>query len=304
MLHIFYCIAPIFALIAIGYITKYKFIQSNDFWSGSEKITYYLLFPALLINSMATVDISLDLHQVILPLVLATLLLGLSLIFLQKILKIEHAAFTSYFQGAIRYNSYVFIGVATALYGLKVLPIVSIIIAYMIVLTNVVSVIILSIYTANKKLSVITILKGILKNPLVVSCFIGLFINKINFLYPPIIATLFNFLGSAALPISLMAVGAGLKLGHLAKNFKPIILVNIAKLFVLPIISLFFLNLFGASAGVVKSIAILYAAVPCAGNAYILALQMRGDHQTMAAIISTTTLLSILTIPIIISLTN
>lgn len=162
MLYIFYCIAPIFALIAIGYISKIKFLNSDEFWKGTEKITYYILFPALLINSMVSVNITEDLHLVIWPLILATLLLGFSLIILQKILQIEKIAFTSYFQGTIRYNSYVFIGVATALYGKEALPIVSIIIAYMIILTNVMSVIILSIYTASNKPKISTILKGLI----------------------------------------------------------------------------------------------------------------------------------------------
>lgn len=299
MLDIFYNITPIFALIVLGYIIKKRFLMAEDFWKGCEKITYYLLFPALLIDGLVSVDLTQNLSYLVIPLMLATILLGIGLMVLQKILHLEKARFTSYFQGAIRYNSYVFIGVSSALYGTQALPIVAIIIAYMIITTNIYSVIILSAYASGKKPSIPAILTGIVKNPLVMSCLIGVIINKLPFLYPKMIGTLFGFLGNAALATSLMCVGAGLRLNHLFDHFKPIFLVTIAKLLVLPVISMVFLSLFKVPMGLERNIALLYAAVPCAGNAYILALQMKGDHETMAAIISATTLASIITIPIV-----
>lgn len=298
MWDIFYNIAPIFALIVIGYITKSKLIMAPDFWKGCEKITYYLLFPALLINGLVPVDLGENL-QVIAPIVLATLFLGIVLITLQRVFLIEKARFTSYFQGSIRYNSYIFIGVSFALYGAKSIPFVAIIIAYMIVITNIFSVIILSIYASEKKPDLFAILKAVAKNPLVVACIVGIILNKMPFLYPKTISSLFVFLGNAALAISLMCVGAGLNLGHLTRNFKSVFIVTIIKLLILPAITITFFYLFHITTGLEKNIALLYAAVPCAGNAYILAQQMKGDHQTMASIISATTLASIFTIPFV-----
>jgi malonate transporter and related proteins len=302
MFHIFFCIIPIFLIIAIGYVIKNNFIDLPDFWRGSEKITYYLLFPALLINALVTANMQQDLHVIILPLILATLVLGFTLILFQKKLKIEKKSFTSYFQGSVRYNSYVFIGVASTLYGVKALPIVAIVIAYMIILTNVFSVIVMSLYLTNDKPNLWTIFKNILKNPLVVSCLIGVVWNKTGMVYPSLIQTLLALLGGAALPLSLLCVGAGLKFGNLAKNIQPIMLTNTAKLVALPILSFIFMSFFSVPNGLIKDIAILYTAVPCAGNAYILAHQMGGDHETMAGIISTTTLFSMLSMPIIMSI--
>lgn len=76
MLFVLYSIAPIFCLIAIGRITKNFFVTADDFWRGAEKITYYLLFPALLINALASVQLTVNLHSIIEPLILATLILG------------------------------------------------------------------------------------------------------------------------------------------------------------------------------------------------------------------------------------
>lgn len=302
MFYIFYCIAPIFLLIAIGRIIKISLIRAEDFWRGAEKITYYIFFPALLINALASTKLQQDIHGVIQPLIMATMLVGTVAIMLRKIINIEKSRFTSYFQGVIRYNSYVFIGVSSAIYGKDSLPVVAIIIAYMIIVTNVFSVVILKLYASDKKPNPYDIIKGIFKNPLVISSLVGLALNKTPFLYPDILSVLFTFLGNAALPISLMCVGAGLKIGHLLTDVKSIALVNITKLLIFPALSLILMNLFHVPSGMTKNIALLYTALPCAGNAYILAQQMNGDHEIMAAIISTTTVISILTIPLILKL--
>jgi predicted permease len=44
----------------------------------------------------------------------------------------------------------------------------------------------------------------------------------------------------------------------------------------------FLLKVFGVPVGLPIKIAILYAAVPCAGNACILSQQMGDDHEMMA----------------------
>ncbi|WP_243464934.1 AEC family transporter [Photorhabdus temperata] len=66
----------------------------------------------------------------------------------------------------------------------------------------------------------------------------------------------------------------------------------------MPLITILIIKYLGSS-GVPANIAILYSAVPCAGNAYILARQMGGDHEAMASIITWTTLLSIITVTLI-----
>ena len=293
-------ILPIFILMVIGYLIKMHVIKENMFWKNLEKLTYYILFPALLIHGLASVDLGKNIHQIVVPLILATSLLGLMLILLQKKLATEKARFTSYFQGAIRYNSYIFIAIASVSLGPDALPIVTMVIAYMIVFTNFCSIMVLNIYISDNNVSITSILTSTAKNPLILSCLLGIFFNKIHFLYTDQMDNLLGLLGAAALSLSLMCVGAGLKLRFLFKNFNAVFMVAIAKLLILPIISGFLLYLFNVPMGIEKNVAMLYSAVPCAGNAYILALQMRGDHDIMAAIIAASTLASLITIPIVI----
>ena len=45
-------LAPVFGLIAVGYLLKSRRIFTDDFWDPAERLTFYLLFPALLITSI------------------------------------------------------------------------------------------------------------------------------------------------------------------------------------------------------------------------------------------------------------
>src|SRR6185312_8637652 len=131
MLTTFVSILPIFAIILLGKILRHYFYKSDDFWRISEKITYYVLFPALLVNSLMHASFHAHIGKAIAALVIATLILAAILIILQYFIKLEKPFFTSLFQGSVRYNSYIFIGVASALYGDNGVAIVAIVIAYM-----------------------------------------------------------------------------------------------------------------------------------------------------------------------------
>ena len=45
-------LAPVFGLIAVGYLLKSRRIFTDDFWDPAERLTFYFLFPALLITSI------------------------------------------------------------------------------------------------------------------------------------------------------------------------------------------------------------------------------------------------------------
>ena len=93
-----------------------------------------------------------------------------------------------------------------------------------------------------------------------------------------------------------------MKYSGLFNNAKAVIGVSMVKLIFFPLITFILFWIVNLKLGLAYEVAILYASVPCAGNAYILAIQMNGDEKMMAAIISVSTLLSIITIPVIMSI--
>jgi len=50
---LFFTIWPLFALICLGYILVRRGFPNPAFWPAAERINYFLLFPALLVSSLA-----------------------------------------------------------------------------------------------------------------------------------------------------------------------------------------------------------------------------------------------------------
>ena len=53
-----FAIAPVFLIIIIGLVCRRLVFVEEGFWRGAERLTYFLLFPALLISKMSVADVS------------------------------------------------------------------------------------------------------------------------------------------------------------------------------------------------------------------------------------------------------
>jgi predicted permease len=118
---------------------------------------------------------------------------------------------------------------------------------------------------------------------------------------PKVVMDTAGLLGQTALPLGLLAVGAGLALKVGAEQAKALVLSGSAKLLLLPLMAWGLCGWVQAAPEVTR-IAVMFAALPTASSAYILAREMGGDHQSMAAIITLQTLLSMLSLPWLVGL--
>ncbi|WP_416398882.1 AEC family transporter [Allohahella sp. A8] len=299
MTNIFLSIAPIFALIALGFAAKRYFISSDEFWSASDKLVYYLFFPSLLILEIGHADFeSVAAGSGLMVAILATSAIAVTVFLYKFILSPDDELFTSVFQGGVRYNSYIFIASSQALFGAEGAALSGLFIASMIIFTNVISVIVLNLYGKGSKKGLGSVAYNTATNPLIVGAVIGVALNLSGIhIEDGAVYGLMRYLGSAATPLSLMSVGAGL-LFVLDRNKKIAISYSIfAKLIMLPALAISLISMLDLS-GLAASVALLYCAVPCAGNAYILSRQMGGDSVAMASIITWGTVISFLTIPV------
>jgi len=49
---------PVFLLIVLGFVLKRSLMRLETQWHGLERLTYYVLFPALLIQTLVKADLS------------------------------------------------------------------------------------------------------------------------------------------------------------------------------------------------------------------------------------------------------
>jgi len=296
MLNTLLSISPIFLLIVSGCLGKKYFLPDESFWKVVDKLVYYLFFPALLVLDISQAHFNnANIATAITATIGATLAMAFLILLGQWFFAVKNDLFTSIFQGGVRYNSYVFLALSQSLYGAEGTALSGVFVTYMIILTNIISVLVMNHYGNGGKKTLAGTVLALTKNPLILGALLGLCINLSGISIPGAIQQLLAYFGHAATPLSLMSVGAGLTLRMQVSQSLATAYAVTLKLLLMPVFTILLLKLQGVS-GVSASIALLYSAAPCAGNAYILARQMGGDPEAMASIITWTTLLSSITI--------
>lgn len=291
-------IFPIFAAILVGAALKRYLITGADIWAGIDRLTYYLLLPSLLIVEIYRADFSSgNAGTAVTVTLFATLGLSAVLLLLRPVITRNTPLFTSIFQGSVRYNSYVLLAVADAFYGSAGLALAIVFIAVMVIATNMLGVVVLSAFSGGKS-NLKRILGGIVKNPIILAAGAGAVLNISDIHVPVPIENTAALFKTAALPLSLLSVGAGLRFVLDKQALGAIALATTIKLAVLPVITGVCLYLAGID-GMVLAMGVLYAGMPCAGNAYILARQLNGDPDAMASIITLETLISAFSVAVI-----
>jgi malonate transporter and related proteins len=293
-------ILPNFLLIILGFALHRWGGFPRAFWAQVERLIYFLLFPALLFRALAKTPIDITTAT---PLIFGGLLVmgsGMVLSFLAKYLfKPSSMLFASGFQCAFRFNSYVGLAIASGWGGQAGIAALALLVGTMIPPANVASVWALAKHGEGNAL------RELIRNPLIIATLAGMAFSLSGLTLPAWIAGTLSPIGDAALPMGLLAVGAGLKMdamvGAEEKNNsqpKAVMLYWLAvKLLALPVIAWFIGRALHLTP-LYAQMLILFAALPPASSAYILAARMGGDPIPVAKLITWGTLLSMLTIPI------
>lgn len=291
-------LGPLFLLILLGAGLGYGRWPSDNFWPQMERLIYFALFPAMLVGTLATADVSqVPVGRLALVLLGAMALFGLLLWRLRGWLQLTPAAFTSVFQGAVRFNTYVGVAGAAALHGSLGATTAAVAVALMVPVVNVMCV---ASFVAAGTLGGASVGKSamaLIKNPLILACLAGIGLNLTGVGLPGWSQDTVELLGRAALPLGLVAVGVALRPAALLRIDRGVLATNSVKLLLMPALVLalaWVLQLDPVS----RDVALLFAALPTATSAYILARQLGGDAELMAAIITGQTLLAMLTLPL------
>lgn len=304
MLTIWLAIAPIFALLVLGNFLRHRGIPSFEFWTLNDKLVYWVLMPALLFHqtSTATLDPAMVGPYAVVILGGFALVILFSLV-VGRLSGLPGPVASSVLQGASRHNTFVALAISEQLLGTDGLALAALASAMYIPVTN--FTIIPVIVTLHSDLAdrriLPRILRDIARNPLIVSVLLGLGANLAGLVNIPVLHESARILGSAALPIMLLSVGASLQSRHIADAVPLTLLSGLGKFLLFPA-AVFGLSLAMDLTPMQMTVAMIYACVPTATSSYPLARQMGGDAQAMAAIISLQTVLSFLTIPLTLAL--
>jgi malonate transporter len=291
-------VLPNFALIIAGALLARGFDYGRDFWSGLEKLVYYVLFPALLFRSLAAARIDLAATGVLVACAAAFTAAAFVLSLLAgPVLRLEHKLFAAGSQCGYRFNTYIGLAVGGSLYGSDGVALTALLLGAMIPIANFAAVAVLARHGERG------FLKELVRHPLVVSSLAGFAWNALGFGLPAFADQTLALLGQTSLPAGLLCVGAAMRFekGGARSEAAAHAWWLTVKLAIAPAIAWMLARALG-NHGMEQRILVLCAALPTATNAYILAVRMTGDGRAVATQVTVGTLLSMATLPAWLSL--
>lgn len=281
---------PDFSLILLGVLLRRWLVTDGGFWTGVEKLVYFVLFPALLFRALASVPIdmgsTLPLVGAGVAVMFAGFLFGLAG---KPLMGLPELSFASRLQCAYRFNTYIAIAIAGKVYGAEGVALMGALCGMMVPFANVMAVGMLARHGQGH------IVRELLRNPLVLATLAGLLFNLAGGVLPEPGEAFLKRLGDAAVALGLLAVGAALRWGPAGGSVLGSGWIITVKLMLLPVVAWLLGRLFGLE-GIAFDLLVLFAAMPSASSAYILAMRMGGDGQGVAWLISATTVLAVPTL--------
>ncbi len=280
-------------MIVAGYVMMRSGWLGRSFWDGAERLVYFVLFPALLIAAITRSDFASTQTALMVQVCLLAMVVATGLAVLTRwIPGTQRVDWASGIQCAFRFNTYVAFAVATRASGSEGLALMAVIVGFCVPLANIFAV----SFLANT-VHPVRLFKELARNPLLLATLGGIAANLLGLTPPELIYSVLDRASSAAIAIGLMCVGAGLNFEGIrtkATRAQAVALTTI-KLFALPVITWALCLAMGVS-GLQRDMAILFAAMPTASSAYILASRMGGNGPLTAGLVSISTLASMATI--------
>lgn len=297
-------LTPIFAIILIGFGLSRLPSSTPAGWAQIERLTYYFFFPSLLVLRLSESNFRWDEVIELGSIVgLALLVLTVLIVGLREFIAKDLSSMSSIYQGSIRFNTYIGLAAIDLLLGDRGLTTAALCLAVYIPLVNVLSVISLSLRGESSAKRVSMIVGSVLSNPLVIACAVGCAISYNNFAMPSLLVSLLEILSQSALPLGLLAVGAGIRFISIGEQSWQLVVASINKLLVFPTLVLLFCILFDLDSHT-ATVLVMLTALPAPPSAYILARQLGGNESLMANIITCQTLASFFMIPVWIEMTQ
>ncbi len=286
---------PDFSLILCGYLVCRFTALNRAVWEPVEALVYYFLFPVLLFQSI--VKSPLDLHAAS-SVIAAGWLMGLAGIAmayalvhvpgLRRHIDVrDHAASV---QVAFRFNSFIALALAGRLAGPQGLQLIAVLIGVCVPVFNVAAVWPMARHAQRGFAG------ELLRNPLIIATASGLAANLLGFAIPDWLEPPVTRIGAASLALGLMAAGAGMQFGALARAKTLAVSVLAIRHLLLPIVAWGLARALGL-APLQTTVLLAFSALPTASSCYVLAARMGYDGPYVAGLVTLSTLLGMLSLP-------
>lgn len=288
-------VLPMCLVMALGYGTRRLGWIRREEISAINKIAFRIFLPCLLYYNVYCSDLSGSFDPLLMAYAVGGVLLtfGLALGYTLLTEKLPERR-SVMIQGMFRSN-YVIMGipVATALLGAGELGTVSILIAVVVPLFNMLAVVVLEVFRGQRP-KPLHVLGQIVKNPLVIASALGILTLAAGIRLPHILEQTIQNISAIASPLQLFLLGAFFQFSGLKTYRRELVTVSAAKLIVSPGLFLGLGALLGFRDAAFVSLIGIFAS-PTAVNSFTMAQQMGGDAELAGDIVVVTSAVSMLT---------
>lgn len=305
MLEIFLKTLPFFAVIGLGFAAGRARFFSPDATAYLTKFVFYFALSAMLFGFAANLDLrALFSWAFVLAYLSATGLVWalVAAVALFRGTRPEEAVFEAH-TGVIGNVGFLGIPMLSLLMGRAAVgPILLVLAVDLVVFSSVLTLLIAGLRQGRMSMAMFRVLGvGLLRNPMIVSVVLGLAWGATGWALPLPVNEFLTMLGAAATPCALFAIGASLA-GRNAERWQVAAWLSFAKLVLHPaavaVAALVLFRVERYAAGVM----IAAAALPVAGNVFILAQHFGVAPQRVSTAILISTAASVLTVTAVIAL--
>lgn len=292
----FNVVLPLFLCIALGYFLKRIHMLDGDVLKKMNKLCFKVFLPIYLFNSVYKTDLSAAFNaKLILYGIIALTIFFIILMLLIPRIEKDDKKRGVMIQAIFRSNFALFgLPVATSLCGEANLGPTSLLLGITVPFFNIYAVIALETFRGGKP-SIRKMIKGIVTNPLIISCVLGVIFYLLKIELPYAVDKTVVDLGRVATPLSLVVLGGEFAFSNVRKYVKQLSITVLGRLVVSPLIFVTLGVLMGFRNEMLVPILIMFGA-PTAVSSFTMAQQMDGDSELAGQIVVFTSAGAILTI--------
>lgn len=295
-------ILPIFLLAFLGVFLKKIGLIGESFAAGADKLVFKVGLPTMLFLEIARSSVSESLDPRLVLFVFLSVtggFLGISGIIC--LITPDNAKRGALIQGICRSN-FAILGVPLIenMYGSAGLAEVALVMPVTILLFNVYSVIVLSVFAPKEKQisagkTALRILRNIVTNPLIIGVVLGLPFMFFSWQLPVAASKTLQYLSNLVTPVALISLGVSFRPEDLKGRLAYALGASVAKTVGMPALMVTVAALLGFR-GVPLGIVLVLFGAPTAVSSYIMAKNMDSDHELAGQILLLTTMLCLFTI--------
>ncbi len=292
----FEAVAPIFLMMLIGYLAKKSNLADKKVFDGINKLVFKIFLPVLLFYNVYTTEIArvFEVKAAVFSVVatIVVVAVGLPLVFLLTDTSAKRGVML---QGFFRSN-FAILGIPLIKYicGEGSGGFSSLMVAIIIPAFNVLAVISLEIFRGSG-INIKSILKGIVTNPLIIGCFLGVLTLLFEIKLPFVIEKTVSDISKIASPLAIVVLGASFEFPDIRGYLKENIIVILARLVIVPLIMLSIAAKLGITGEPFACLMLVFGS-PVAVSSFAMAQQMGGDEKLASQVIVLTSALCIVTL--------